>query len=151
MNAPSGNWSLAIDGPADVYSCGSVSGCQRSAFAIEQQRHELYCFVAVRAPGTGNQVRMHYKGYAARFNEWNRANELRQTHSAEVDSFIQKHQALLAPQSTTLSDHKRVSRSSITSAVAALASIRHFGFRCLCCGNEACAESAAKHLCRSRE
>jgi hypothetical protein len=85
------DWLLALDGPADAFPCGNISGCERSAEAIREGRQEICCYVRIRKQGVGHQIRVHYKGCSARNNEWCSAKALRQYDRANVDAFIEKH------------------------------------------------------------
>jgi len=85
----SSGWNLQLDGPADSFPCGGdASTCQRSAESLANGCHEVCSYVAVRAVGRGHQVRVHYKGYPAKFNEWRAAKELAGDEE-RVEAFIQ--------------------------------------------------------------
>jgi hypothetical protein len=87
QSVSSSNWLLELDGPADLFPCGSPSGCQPT----ERERQEICCFVALRVKGVGYQLRVHYKGQPVRDNQWRSAKELRKENAVDVEAFIQEH------------------------------------------------------------
>jgi hypothetical protein len=84
-----GDWKLAIDGPAQSYPCGDMAACRTRQVGVT----EICCCVAARRYGRGFQIRVHYKGYTARFNEWQRAEDVRKVKPLEVEALIRKKKA----------------------------------------------------------
>ena len=53
---------------------------------------EVCSYVAMRTKGIGHQLRVHYRGFPAKYNEWRAAKDLRVWDAQGVNDFIQARQ-----------------------------------------------------------
>jgi hypothetical protein len=67
-------WIEELDGPADSFPCGNNEHCGNGAQHGTEipvgNNLQVCCFVRMRKRGVGAQLRAHYKGYPAKWNQW---------------------------------------------------------------------------------
>lgn len=68
------DWIEGLDGPADSFPCGITGNCGNAAGRGSGRPSgddlQVCCFVQLRKRGVGAQLRAHFKGYPAKWNQW---------------------------------------------------------------------------------